>query len=140
MAQNRFFSVEQRGDAIIAEIVESQLQGETMAEFLKLELLQIVESRSPQVVIISFRNVKIVSTSIVSFLIYANKRFSGMGIPLKLGAMSDSLRHIFQTLRLDGSVFSIYPTVEEALSSHVGPVTYGDVCERPTPFDPDESD
>ena len=107
MEKHRFFTVEQRGEAIVAEIVESHLQGETMAEFLKLELLQIVEKNSPQVVIISFRNVKIVSTSIVSFLLFVNKRFSGMGIPLKLGGMSESLRHIFQTLRLDGSVFKI---------------------------------
>ncbi len=140
MTQYRFFRVERNGEAVIAEIIESQLQGETMAEFLKLELIQIVETESPQVVIVNFRNVKIVSTSIISFLIYVHKRFSGMGIPLKLAAMSDSLRHIFQTLRLEGSVFSIYPTVDDALASHVGPVTYEDVCGRPTPFDVDESD
>lgn len=138
--QYRFFVVDQREHALVAEIVDSQLQGETVAEFLKLELLKILDTYSPSVVVLDFRNVKIVSTSVISCFLFVNSRLASRGTKLKLAGMSDTLRHIFKTLQLDGTVFQIFETIEEAVSSPSGPITYEDVCDRSTPFDPDSSE
>ena len=94
MHQFRFFKVEQDGTAVVAHIVDSHLQGQTMGELLKLELLRIADELSPSLMIVAFENVTIVSTNIVSSLIYANQRLGGVGIPMKLCSMSDGLLHI----------------------------------------------
>ena len=40
----RFFIIDHRQQALVAQIVDSQLQGETVAEFLKLELMKIIDA------------------------------------------------------------------------------------------------
>ena len=140
MESYRFFVVDQQDAGVVAQIVDSHLQGETVAEFLKLELLKIVDDLSPQMTVVDFRNVNIVSTSVISCFLYVNSRLGTRGIKLKLAGMSETLRHIFRTLQLDGTVLQIYETVDEALASSSRPVTYEDVCDRPTPFDPESND
>lgn len=139
MQNNRYYRVEKQGDSVVAQIVEPNLQGNALAECLKLELLQIVAEQSPKLVVIDFQNVKLVSSLAVASLLTVNQRLAGMGVYLKMCSMNESLRHLFRTLRLDGSLFKIYPTLAEALSAPVGSPTYQDICGRPTPFDPTES-
>ena len=139
MDQSRFYDVEERDGAMIARIVDPYLQGDALAECLKLELLQIVEVQSPQLVVIDFQNVKLVSSLAVSSLLTVNQRLAAMGVYLKMCSMNDSLRQLFRTLRLDGSLFKIYATLPEALEAPLGSPTYEQICGRQTPFDSDDS-
>ncbi|MCP4192723.1 MAG: STAS domain-containing protein [Planctomycetaceae bacterium] len=136
----RFFVVDAHENALVAQIVDSQLQGETVAELMKLELLKIIDDASPEMLVLDFRNVKIVGTWVISCFLHVNGRMASRGSKLKLAGMSDTLRSIFKTLRLDNTVFQIFDTVDEALASPNGPITYQDVCGRSTPFDPESSD
>ncbi|MDG2382160.1 MAG: STAS domain-containing protein [Pirellulaceae bacterium] len=133
----RFFVVDVHENALVAQIVDSHLQGETSAELLKLELLKIIDDSSPDVLVLDFCNVKIVGTWVISCFLYVNSRMASRGSKLKLAGMSETLRSIFKTLRLDDTVFQIFDTVDEALASPSGPITYEDVCDRSTPFDPE---
>ena len=139
MQKNRYYRVEEQGDTIIAQIVDPNLQGDALAECLRLELLQIVAERSPKLVVIDFQNVKLVSSLAIASLLTVNQRLASMGVYLKMCSMNESLRHLFRTLRLDGSLFKIYATMSDALSAPMGSPTYEDVVGRPTPFDPTES-
>ena len=136
MQKNRYYRVEEQGDSVIAQIVDAHLQGDALAECLKLELLQIVAERSPRLVVIDFQNVKLISSLAIASLLTVNQRLAGMGVYLKMCSMNDSLRQLFRTLRLDGSLFKIYPTMSDALSAPMSSPTYEDICGRPTPFDP----
>ena len=139
MHKSRFYNVEDHGDWIVAQIVDPYLQGDALAECLKLELLQVVEANSPRLVVLDFQNVKLVSSLAVSSLLTVNQRLASMGVHLKMCSMNDSLRQLFRTLRLDGSLFKIYASLDEATRGPMGSPTYQDICGRPTPFDPDES-
>ncbi len=140
MQQSRYYVVESHGDSIVVQIVDAYLQGDALAECLKLELLQIVEANSPKLVVVDFQNVKLIGSLAVSSFLTVNQRLAGMGVFLKLCSMNDQLRQLFRTLRLDGSVFRIAATVPEALSGPAGSPTYEQICGRPTPFDSTDSD
>jgi anti-anti-sigma regulatory factor len=137
MQPYRYYLLEQRDAAIIATFVDAYLQGEMLAELLRHELFEIADQLSPKVVVLDFRNVKIVSTSFISSLLLIQRRLGVDGTQLRLADMSDTLQNIFQTLRLKGEVLTIYATTDEALA---GPVTYQDVVGRPTPEKLDDSD
>ena len=140
MQKSRYYLVESHGDAIVVQIVDAYLQGDALAECLKLELLQIVDHTAPKLVVIDFRNVKLIGSLAVSSLLTVNQRLAGAGIFLKLCSMNDQLRQLFRTLRLDGSVFRIVATVSEALEGPAGSPTYEQICGRPSPFDSTDSD
>jgi anti-anti-sigma factor len=132
----RFFTIEQAGDATIARPVDPHLQGTAVAELIKLELMQIFESTGCKTAIIDLHNVKLISSSVISSLLGVKRHLTVNGIPFVLCGMSESLRYVFRTLNMDGSVFNIVDTVEEALSStDKSPAYYSNVCDRLSPPD-----
>jgi anti-anti-sigma regulatory factor len=129
----RFFTTERLGDAIVARPVDIYLQGTTLAELIKLELLQIVEDTPSKSVIVDFQNVKLVSSSVISSLLGVKRQLTVAGIPFLLCGMSDSLRYVFRTLNMDSTVFSIVDNVAEALTGDPRSTTYYDVCGQVSP-------
>ncbi len=132
----RFFAIEQTGPAVVARAVDSYLQGTTLAELWKLELQEIGERDDVQEVIVDFREVKMISSSIVSSLLGIKRQMGIHEKSLKLCGMSDSLRHVFRTLNMDGTVFDIFEDVPHALNGQHRGDSYYDVCGRVSP--PDE--
>ena len=113
---HRYFNVDRTDEAIIAQIVDAHLNGAALADFIKQELLEMLED-APKTLVIDFQNVKSVSSSIISSFLQISNRMRTSDARLVFCAMSDSLRSIFKTLKLDGSVFLIVDSVEEAISS-----------------------
>ena len=139
MPKYRYYEIEEADDVVVARIVDSYLQGDALAECLKLELLKVVQDKSPRLVVIDFQNVKLISSLAISSLLTINQRLASSGVYLKMCSMDDSLRQLFRTLRMDGSLFKIYDTLPEALGGPMGSPTYEDICGRATPFDGDDS-
>jgi anti-anti-sigma factor len=115
-AMHRYFNVDRTDDAIVAQIVEAHLNGAALADFIKQEMLEMLQD-SPKTLIIDFGNVKSVSSSIISSFLQIANRTRTTDARLVFCCMSESLRSIFKTLKLDGSVFQIVDTLEEAISS-----------------------
>ncbi len=136
MSGFRFFTIEQVGDTVIARPVDPYLQGTALAELVKLELLQITESTGCKAAVIDFQNVKLISSSVISSLLGVKRQLASSGIPFTLCGMTDSLRHVFRTLNMDGTVFQIVDDIGEALSGDARVTSYYDVCGQASP--PDE--
>ena len=136
MSAFRYFTIEQVGDATIARPVDPHLQGTALAELVKLELMQIFDSTGCKTAIVDFHNVKLVSSSVVSSLLGVKRHLSAAGVPFLMCGMSDSLRYVFRTLNMDGTVFNIVDDLTAALSGANTTSYYADVCERLSP--PDE--
>ena len=113
---HRYFSVDRTDEAIVAQIVDAHLNGAALADFIKEELLEMLED-DPKTLIIDFQNVKSVSSSTISSFLLIAKRMRTSNARLAFCSMSESLRSIFKTLKLDGSAFAIFDSIEEALSS-----------------------
>ena len=132
----RFVTTETVNDTTIVQAVDPYLQGTTVAELVKLELAQIVEASPNQNLIIDLGNVKMISSSVISSLLALKRQLATEGVSLRLCSMSESLRYVFKTLNMDGTIFDIFETVEDALSGDTQRQSYFDVCGRVSP--PDE--
>tara|TARA_B100000674_G_C37728124_1_gene863028 strand:+ start:282 stop:710 length:429 start_codon:yes stop_codon:yes gene_type:complete len=138
MGAYRYFVAEKRDDTLIAQLIDSHLQGDMVAEQLKQELLQAVDAESPKMVVIDLRNVDIISTMVISTFLYANSRLGASGIKFKLTELSQPLRQIFRELHLDGAILQIYESIDEALTKETS--SEADGTDRPARFDPEEDD
>ena len=136
MSNYRFFMLEVTEDAVVARAVDQHLQGTTLAELIKLELMQIIESMPDKNLVIDFQNVKLVSSSVISSLLGVKRYLTAAQRSMKLCSMTDSLRHVFKTLNMDGTVFEICDTIQDALKSAGRGVSYYDVVGQVSP--PDE--
>ena len=116
MKNSRYFNVSRSENVITAEIVDSYLSGGTMSELIRLELAKILEL-SPEILIIDFRNVKLIGTGTIDGFLQIIRRTAIGKTQLMFCCMSDSLRAVFKTLNLDGTVFKIYETAQEALAA-----------------------
>ncbi len=113
---HRYFNVDRSDDTIVAQIVDAHLNGAALADFIKQELVEMLEDQ-PKTLIIDFQNVKSVSSSTISSFLQIANRMRASNARLVLCSMSESLRSIFKTLKLDGSVFLIFDSVDEAIQS-----------------------
>jgi anti-anti-sigma regulatory factor len=136
MSNYRFFTVEASDDTVVARAVDPYLQGPMLAELIKLELMQIIESAPGKNLVIDFQDVKLVSSSVISSLLGIKRHVTAAKCSMKLCSMTVSLRHVFKTLNMDGTVFEICDTIDEALRSGHRGTSYYDIVGQLSP--PDE--
>ena len=77
-------------------------------------LLGLLDKR-PQIVVIDLAGVSYMDSSGVASLVKLLSRVRKTGVALRLAAMTDRVRSVFEITRLD-SVFNIHANVEEALA------------------------
>ncbi len=77
--------------------------------------MEAITSRGRRKLLVSFSEVGRCSTDVINGLLLAKKRLLAEGGELKLCEMSPNIRHTYQLLNLDGTVFRIYDTVDDAL-------------------------
>ena len=133
MDSYRYFAIEQKIDAIIARAVDSYLDSAIHTNFARQELLQIIDRLEPKTLVIDLQNVKRISSSMIEALLVMQSR--GMKTNIRL-TMTESLRSVFQTLKLDRTTFRIFSSNEEATVNTFQSKSYFDVCGRLSP--PDE--
>ena len=137
MDRYRYFKIERVGDAVIARIVDSQLVG-SIAEFLRLELRQLLKSPDFRTLIIDFEKVRMISSSSIQSLLHARDRCFDADVDIRLASMSSSVLYVFETLNLVGTVFRIHESIDEALGSSQSSPTFFDKHGRYCPKYEDE--
>lgn len=107
---------------VFQDVLVVRVVGEVLLDPLSVgemgdELLEAIARQDQKKLIVSFAEVGRCSTDVINVLILAKKRLLAEGGELKLCEMSPNIRHTYQMLNLDGTVFRIYDTVEAALEA-----------------------
>ena len=135
MSAYQYFTIENYGDVTLARAIDKHLQGLAQAEFVKEELIQIIQS-TPRRLVIDFHSVRMISSAVISGLLVVKSRAVSEGKQLSV-TMTDSLRAVFSTLNLDGTVLEIHTTAAQALARSPRSDSYYDICGEVSPPDED---
>jgi|GEM_PF-836579 len=111
-----YFYVERQNDVTIVTPIVSDFRGDVINVESKKELVHFADSVKPEKVVIDFQNVHSFSTDFVGTLLSFKKRIP-FGGAVKLCSLQPVHREIFQIFHLDGTVFPILETVQDAVRS-----------------------
>lgn len=115
-AAYRHFRTQTIGDVSVLTLTVSNLQEQLPGFELKTELLRFAEQESPEKLVISFEHVDRFSTEFIGTLLSTKKRHSRTR-RMNLCCMQPVHREVFRVLNLDGTVFQICDTVNEAAAA-----------------------
>ena len=111
-----YFRVERQNGVTIVTPIVSDFRDEAINFESKKELVRFVDSVRPEKVVVDFRNVHSFSTDFVGTLLSLKKRIPPGGA-VKLCSLQPVHREIFQIFHLEGTVFPILETVQDAMQS-----------------------
>lgn len=117
MSQSSFLRYEDLDDVLIARILGKSLLDPLNVREMADELLGVIDGRKPRKLLVSFSEVSRCSTDVINVLLLAKKRLLTESGELKLCEMSENIRHTYQILNLDGTVFRIYDSAEDAIDA-----------------------
>jgi anti-sigma B factor antagonist len=108
--------VEFVGDVMIATFTESELVDERMINDLDDRLVELGEWPSITNVLLSFRDVRLMSSSMLAVLLKFARSIARHGGRLKLCCLAPDLLHIFRLTRFD-RLFEIHQDETQALDA-----------------------
>lgn len=109
-----YLHCEDQDDILFVRIQGRNLLDPMAVREMADELLGLIDGRRPKKLLVSFSEVSRCSTDVINALLLAKKRLLTEGGELKLCEMSPNIRHTYQILNLDGTVFRIYDSTEDA--------------------------
>lgn len=111
---NSLMMVQRRTDVQIVEFLETRILDQLAIDQIKNEILTMVENSGVPKFIISFENVRYISSAVLGMLMTVNKQIAARHGQLRLAAIDNSLMEVFRLTRLD-KLLKIYKTTDEAL-------------------------
>ncbi len=111
--QYRYFRVQQLGDETIVTLTVKDFRNQVANVEMKSEFVKYAQEDKPKHLIVNFENVALFSTELIGTMLSV-KKLRGEDGELKLCCMEEILRDVFRLLRLDGTVFEIHDTVNNA--------------------------
>lgn len=117
MEEFRYIRVEKFAGSIIVRFTEADLNGETIAECIRLEVDHVLMFERPTKLIVDFTNVRSISSSVISTLLVIRKKLAERRIPMALCSVPVPILEIYRTLQLEGTLFQVYGSVNDALQA-----------------------
>ena len=114
MSKYKRIAVDKNGSIDIVRLVDAQLFDHVHLNELQDELAAFVEEAEPEKVIFDFSVVEFCSTSLINTLLKVKRGLAKDGGRVRLCGMRESVREAFKMLNLDGTVFDIDDTIDEA--------------------------
>jgi anti-anti-sigma regulatory factor len=115
-SQLEHFRIEKNGDVIVVTPTVFDFLDQITNFEAKRELIRFAQAENPNSAVVDFHHVQRFSTEFIGTLL-SFKRQMGTEGRIALCAMQPVHRDIFRVLNLDGTVFQIFGTVEEAVRS-----------------------
>lgn len=116
MNQLEHFRIVVDGDVIVVTPTVFDFLDQVTNFESKRELIRFAQEHRPGKAVVDFHNVQRFSTEFIGMLL-SFKRQMGANGKIALCAMQPVHRDIFRVLNLDGTVFQIFATVDEAVQS-----------------------
>ena len=116
---SQHFEVEQDGDLAVVTFTNLELLDHLLTHEMQEELLAYAENQQPKRLIVNFDCVRRCSTEIINAMLRTRKRIAAGGGDMRLCGMSQNIRDVFRMLNLEGNVFEIFDTLDEAKANFV---------------------
>ena len=113
------FQIQCQDDVTIIQVSETISERDRITIFSN-ELYRFVSEEKPPKVQVSFEQVKFFGSETLTALIRAHRRVREYGGQMVLCGMADDVRRVFKLCNLDGPVFQIYDSCQEAIESMDG--------------------
>lgn len=111
------FRVDIRGETHVLHFADRHLLDRGLLTTMQDELIEYVGSAQPASLVLSFSAVELLSSEAVNSLLQVRKKMAGYGGRLQLSDMQQEVYKLFNILKLDGTVFGIYPSTAHALTA-----------------------
>ena len=99
---------------LIIQLIDPKLFDTTIVTELQDELLCVVDAERPSKAIVDFSKVVHCSTAVINGLLRSKRRIQSNGGELVLCGMTVGIRDAYTMLNLDGTVFQICNTLDDA--------------------------
>ncbi len=117
MNEYRYIQAEKKDHSMVICFAEQNLEGETLAECIRLEIDQLLQGESPDKLIVDFTNVRRISSLVISTLLLVRQKLSTRRIPVVLCSLPVPILEIYRTLQLAGTQFQVFDSVNDALAA-----------------------
>jgi anti-anti-sigma factor len=111
------FQIERHGEVTELCLEDEQLSDSETYQELSRELAAFIEIEQPAKLLISFRSVSHCTSVAVNSLLNILKLMEQYSGQLRLCDMSEDVRETYRLLNLDGTLFEIHESRDEALQS-----------------------
>lgn len=117
MTTPKLYSLRTDGDVTIVDLLPESLAGLTIQEELGDPLSKWVTEKQPQQLLVNFSRVKLASSDAIGVLIRIRKDIQSYQGTIRLCELDPNVRLSFRLLNLDGTMFQIFDSEDEALAS-----------------------
>jgi anti-anti-sigma factor len=111
---HKHFEVETDQGVTVVQLTALELLDQLLTHEMQEELLRFVDEQKPHRLVVSFDGVRRCSTEIINAMLRTRKRISVQGGDMRLCSMHHTIRDVFRMLNLEGNVFEIFDTLDEA--------------------------
>jgi len=111
---NPNLSIDFRGQVVIATLTDEKILDEEQLQSLEGSFLPLIKQTPGIQLIISFENVKFLTSSVLGLLIRISKNVYEQDGTLRLCSIDPKIQDVFRITRLD-KIFDIQPNVDDAM-------------------------
>ncbi len=104
-------------DVLVVELIDPKLFDTTIVTQLQDELFKLVDTERPAKVVVDFCRVVHCSTAVINGLLRAKRSVGSNSGQLSLCGMTPEIRDAYDMLNLDGTVFQIHHTLQDAVNA-----------------------
>lgn len=116
---NSFVTQRELEGAVVVQVQEPYLDNAAAADILRSELARIVHETRPQVLVLDLSPVKMIASSAISSLLKVHHELQDHRGQLRLCAVPDFIREVCRALNLEGTIFHVFNSAEEAARARV---------------------
>ena len=102
------------GDVQVVEFLETSVLDQLAIERIRRAIADLVDKTGVPKLVISFENVRHISSAMLGVLVSVNKSASAKGGQIRLAGLNDNIAQVFKMTKLD-KVMKIYDSSEKAL-------------------------
>lgn len=117
MADYKRFNVKHVDGVVVARPIDKELSDLVLQDELHEELMRFLADDNPKKLVINFGAVEYCTTGIINSLLSVKKRVIAADGQFKMCCLTQHVHDAFRALNLEGTVFEVFPTEAEAVSS-----------------------
>ena len=117
MSTKNLVHFELRSSVAVARLLHEKLIHLPLIMDLGNEILTYLDANRPMQLVVSFDGVNRFGTEAINMLLRIRGAATAYGGTVRLGGMTDGIREAFSILRLDGTIFDIFSTTDDAVAS-----------------------